>query len=67
MDTGHTKSGLALCLLRVPSRGSVDTVGLALLLVLPFPGAGAKIAPDDSGEQAYSEMGEGCRWLLSHE
>lgn len=40
VDTGHTEFGLAMCLLRVPGRGSV---GLALPLVLPFSGAEVKI------------------------
>lgn len=59
VDTGHTESGLALGLLRVPGRGSV---GLVLPLVLPFSGAEAKICtvPEYSGEQAYSSGGKGC-------
>lgn len=36
VDTGHTESGLAVCSLGVPERGSV---GLALPLALPFSGA----------------------------
>lgn len=39
VDTGHTESGLAMCLLRVPGRGSV---GLVRALVLPFSGAEVK-------------------------
>lgn len=40
VDTGHTKSGLAACLLRVPGRGSV---GRVLPLVLLFSEAEVKI------------------------
>lgn len=57
VDTGHTKSGLAACLLRVPGRGSVGRVLHWFFLSLKQK---LRYIPDYSGEQAYSRGGEGC-------
>lgn len=40
LDTGHTESGLAVCSLGVPERGSA---GLVLPLALPFSGTDVKM------------------------
>lgn len=64
VDTGHTKSGLAACLLRVPGRGSVGRVLHWFFLSLKQK---LRYVPDYSGEQATQEVGKDASWLLSQE